>query len=1852
MCDNIEEEELSEADSTTGEDEDSEDEREPENNWHAWRPDGGDLSERPGTSILVHPKEWTCRDHLESVDCGLRCPCCRARTNEEGNYFDACSICRPRVARISYYSSNPWQCANTLGLHTPGGREGIWQILLTHVRMIETLEWGLLQHANQLTPPDERASTGALSRQYDRLGREETCEWAVRAAARMTEVPEERERLRQIVASQEEMIELVDWQLIQHINRLTSQDTRMSPTELACWYDGLRREERTKWARQVFQVASMIIEDEYLDESEAASTFIGQATGSAEAQREGSTAPSVETKYPDARKAASSFIGQATGLAEARARYTAVWCPARDESKAPSGETTQQAERELGPEPEGHSTAPAGDQGEMASGITKLVVEREEETGDLLRVGQLNQEVEYECTPSEALPAPLAETEAIAEEQSNANTDPAEGPRDDGAEGSNLALKLSPFRLTRGGRLELTRDEVEAELATGLAADEMFGFKEQPTVGGGAPSMGRVVWFSVPLDPGICIAAAVALGYKAQEVRSYPELPSANATLECRNRWTLCLTGGDLPLSHGIGVHPLYCDNITSTDESVVGVVLYANCGMPWHAPKLRPLAEEISRRHHAAVCEGFRLAAYQDDTEWWLSGMSSEGDVDKCGKDGCGGCSKGRAGPSTQASTLNFLQAAKGRADTGEQPPESSNKRSAPPCAQTRVNRARLESEGGGEASAGEGRAETGGGEVSAEEDQTETDNMAACCCVGQNVRYHRLTHPGRPIVRAAEDCRSCSAVFPVDDAASQFDAMYEDMHGPAVPPEAAVRPLSAHGVSGCTHLVCNQCLLHLGSGVFVGLTCCAQCPAHSDQEEDLAAETAETAPDSSTPTDQEERSPESGLHDEEGEEAMDDDRRQPSRGGSMPSETTVRQSVLATMVMVLCRLRIVPVPDRRWESMTVEQGAYLLHRAGLDPDTINDPTDGPEIRAAVELAGRISQGDADAARQLVVIKERLKGESQFACVASQPARQLVAMKERLREESKSETEDQKRPRSPGEGPSGSKQEATKKAKILPDTDRVIHHLRSYAHVIAENAPRPNASHRPVLAQAYDNDGAVSVVFQWSAQPGVKVRRDKIAILIPTDGVRPGATVGTWQAFHPSGDTEPLIDPAVVAHPANNQWPEERTVCAWLQGEAGPNSQLQAQLFARTLAGQWGLPVQGAQAEGESVETVTRQKIDYGTSTSSRAFGDAWVLRGAQLCVPEGARYDMGRKTTAELVFVTVPSVTRWPRESSHHAYNEYADKDYDFYKAAVLVALRAGLNAMIRKGIEVAVIEANCCEYYAGRHYPAIHRDLLGIFKQLLGEEVGEEGVPRRRFIRHVIVVEHREDGEDSNSARSPETSPGRSYSGDGGYEGWDVSSMTDPQDDGEAPRDGDKDSPSGAGTGQETLWPEQSRHGETEESRQGMETDNEQLGGARAPRSRDDPWPPASTSQHQDDEERRLTILVKTTNDAEHPEPQCLWREYNTEYQLPDSDTVRTIVLLLRVQHQIGLEWRVSVEKDGVVCRPKDTLGQLFPLPRGECVLYCRLVHNDTMADATVIWDDTVDMKGMDFPVGLGERTREMATRTARRLELALEKLEKERAALEEQRRLASAAVSFLETEPEAAKALIKDAREQQPNADVAAFILGHLSGEAVGERRLGWEDADPLDVRAVKGCMKESPMTTPQVWVSTIGPIFVLISQPGDGEGWIEFYHQNYTDLLSNVQSNLLTKLESKDVRYYAIDGKRVVAGCSFRLYRQGEGWLLHLTSMVVRQEHEVAGRGLATYLLHRLHELALGLVAGGAEHVNAVVAGTDDRLWELLHKYGFEADAALDLGARKVLRPTGAGGKARSASGADSHLVVG
>ena len=109
--------------------------------------------------------------------------------------------------------------------------------------------------------------------------------------------------------------------------------------------------------------------------------------------------------------------------------------------------------------------------------------------------------------------------------------------------------------------------------------------------------------------------------------------------------------------------------------------------------------------------------------------------------------------------------------------------------------------------------------------------------------------------------------------------------------------------------------------------------------------------------------------------EEATDKDE-QSEEGGSMPSDAAVEQSVRATMVMALSRLCEIPDSDSRWKGMTAERGARILHQAGLDPDTVDKLRDGPEIHAAVELAGRIAQGDASAARQLVAIKGRLTRE------------------------------------------------------------------------------------------------------------------------------------------------------------------------------------------------------------------------------------------------------------------------------------------------------------------------------------------------------------------------------------------------------------------------------------------------------------------------------------------------------------------------------------------------------------------------------------------------------------------------------------------------------------------------------------------------------------------------------------------------------------------------------------------------------------------------------------------------------------------------------------------------------------
>ena len=90
-----------------------------------------------------------------------------------------------------------------------------------------------------------------------------------------------------------------------------------------------------------------------------------------------------------------------------------------------------------------------------------------------------------------------------------------------------------------------------------------------------------------------------------------------------------------------------------------------------------------------------------------------------------------------------------------------------------------------------------------------------------------------------------------------------------------------------------------------------------------------------------------------------------------------------------------------------------------------------------------------------------------------------------------------------------------------------------------------------------------------------------------------------------------------------------------------------------------------------------------------------------------------------------------------------------------------------------------------------------------------MGGEGVARKRFIRRVVIVGRKEEGEGSDSA----TSQGQEHSGDGGYDGWDVSSMT--ADDSGALSDAKEGSPSEAGAGQGTSPQGPSQHSGAGES-----------------------------------------------------------------------------------------------------------------------------------------------------------------------------------------------------------------------------------------------------------------------------------------------------------------------------------------------------------------------------------------------------------------------------------------------------
>ena len=181
----------------------------------------------------------------------------------------------------------------------------------------------------------------------------------------------------------------------------------------------------------------------------------------------------------------------------------------------------------------------------------------------------------------------------------------------------------------------------------------------------------------------------------------------------------------------------------------------------------------------------------------------------------------------------------------------------------------------------------------------------------------------------------------------------------------------------------------------------------------------------------------------------------------------------------------------------------------------------------------------------------------------------------------------------------------------------------------------------------------------------------------------------------------------------------EDTVVSAWLRGECDGDDReaRMSELFFATIAYRWGAASSGSSATGRA------QGVDYTTTTTSAGdFGDAWVVRDAKL-------RRAGTEATAHLVFVI------WPSAALTSGANE-RDEKKNLFVDCVRVSVRAGLDAMIREGVGLALVTRVPCVEDEGAHAIS-DAAFVALVNELLQEKVAyvDDGSPAGRVARWAV-------------------------------------------------------------------------------------------------------------------------------------------------------------------------------------------------------------------------------------------------------------------------------------------------------------------------------------------------------------------------------------------------------------------------------------------------------------------------------------------------------------------------------------
>jgi hypothetical protein len=171
----------------------------------------------------------------------------------------------------------------------------------------------------------------------------------------------------------------------------------------------------------------------------------------------------------------------------------------------------------------------------------------------------------------------------------------------------------------------------------------------------------------------------------------------------------------------------------------------------------------------------------------------------------------------------------------------------------------------------------------------------------------------------------------------------------------------------------------------------------------------------------------------------------------------------------------------------------------------------------------------------------------------------------------------------------------------------------------------------------------------------------------------------------------------------------------------------------------------------------LTIQKMFYSPNQHENAYADAWVVRDAMLTTKKITSKSREKKKgtfstekiyPATLVFVAGPNAGAKGSDggSMTRTYNDAAAGNYDKFKEQIKGAVRAGLDAMIMEGVDIAIVAGVSTGIYApgynirndsanqkkynSSHHKLINDEFVNIINKILEEDMPEtNGVSYKR-------------------------------------------------------------------------------------------------------------------------------------------------------------------------------------------------------------------------------------------------------------------------------------------------------------------------------------------------------------------------------------------------------------------------------------------------------------------------------------------------------------------------------------------